>query len=58
VELFATRCGLPLSAAEAGLRAAEDRGLIERGPRRIRPSSKGRRFLNDLFELFLPAQVQ
>jgi oxygen-independent coproporphyrinogen-3 oxidase len=57
-ELFAARCGLPLSAAEAGLRAAEERGLIERDPLRIRPSGKGRRFLNDLLELFLPAQVE
>jgi len=58
VDLFAARCGLPLSAAEPGLRTAEGRGLIERGPRTIRPSAEGRRFLNDLLELFLPAQVQ
>jgi putative oxygen-independent coproporphyrinogen III oxidase len=54
-ELFAARCGLPVSAVEAGLRAAEEKGLIERDARRIRPTGRGRRFLNDLVELFLPA---
>ena len=57
-ELFAARCGLPLSAVEAGLRAAEEKGLIERDTRTIRPTGRGRRFLNDLLELFLPAHVQ
>jgi putative oxygen-independent coproporphyrinogen III oxidase len=54
--LFPARTGLPLMAAEAGLRAAQDKGLIERDARRIRPSAQGRRFLNDLLALFLPAQ--
>jgi putative oxygen-independent coproporphyrinogen III oxidase len=55
-ELFPARTGLPLIAAEAGLRAAQGKGLVERDARRIRPSAKGRRFLNDLLELFLPAK--
>lgn len=55
-ELFAARCGLPLSAVEGALRAAEEKCLIERDARTIRPTSRGRRFLNDLVELFLPAQ--
>jgi oxygen-independent coproporphyrinogen-3 oxidase len=55
-ELFAARCGLPLSAVEGALRAAEGEGLIERDARAIRPTGRGRRFLNDLVELFLPAQ--
>jgi oxygen-independent coproporphyrinogen-3 oxidase len=54
-ELFAARCGLPLSAVEPGLRTAEGKGLIERDLRIIRPTARGRRFLNDLLELFLPA---
>ena len=54
-ELFAARCGLPVTAVEAGLRAAEEKGLIERDARTIRPTGRGRRFLNDLVELFLPA---
>jgi putative oxygen-independent coproporphyrinogen III oxidase len=55
-ELFAARCGLPLLAAESGLRAAEAKGLIERGPQKIRPTAMGRRFLNDLVGLFLPQE--
>ena len=47
-ELFAARCGLLLSAVEAGLRGAEEKGLIERDTRTIRPTGRGRRFLNDL----------
>jgi putative oxygen-independent coproporphyrinogen III oxidase len=56
-ELFAARCGLLLSAVEAGLRAAGEKGLIERDTRTVRPTGRGRRFLNDLLELFLPAHV-
>jgi oxygen-independent coproporphyrinogen-3 oxidase len=55
-ELFVARCGLPLSAIEAGLRAAEGKGLIDRDAGTIRPTGRGRRFLNDLVELFLPAK--
>jgi oxygen-independent coproporphyrinogen-3 oxidase len=54
-ELFAARCGLPLSAVEPGLKLAEEKGLIGRDARMIRPTLRGRRFLNDLVELFLPA---
>ena len=52
--LFTDRTGLPLSAIESGFRSAEQRGLLERGPARIRPSVRGQRFLNDLQQLFLP----
>ena len=55
-ELFAARCGLPLLAAESGLRAAEVKGLIERSPQKIRPTAMGRRFLNDLVGLFRPQE--
>jgi putative oxygen-independent coproporphyrinogen III oxidase len=55
-ELFAARCGLPLALIEARLRAAEEKQLLERSAQRIRASARGRRFLNDLVELFLPAQ--
>ncbi|HVC11674.1 MAG TPA: radical SAM family heme chaperone HemW [Burkholderiales bacterium] len=54
VELFGARTGLPLSAAQAGLAAAERQGLIERAGFRIRPSERGRLFLNELLALFLP----
>ena len=56
VELFAARCGLPLSLIDARLLAAEERQLIERNARHIRPTQRGRAFLNDLVELFLPAK--
>jgi oxygen-independent coproporphyrinogen-3 oxidase len=54
--LFAERTGLPLSALEAGLREAEKQGLLERDWQRIRPSARGRLFLNELLELFLAAE--
>jgi putative oxygen-independent coproporphyrinogen III oxidase len=51
---FPERTGLQISAAEKPLREAEARGLIERDHERIRPSERGRRFLNDLLQIFLP----
>ena len=55
-ELFSTRTGLATAAIERTLRRAEEKGLLERDLKRIRPSERGRRFLNDLVSLFLPAQ--
>ena len=55
-ELFAARCGLPPSLLQPGLTAAEAKSLIERTPVHIRPTERGRRFLNDLVGLFLPPQ--
>jgi oxygen-independent coproporphyrinogen-3 oxidase len=54
VSMFAERTGLQVSAAEKPLREAEDRGLIARDHERIRPTALGRRFLNDLLQMFLP----
>ena len=56
VPLFAERTGLPITAAEKPLAQAEARGLILRDHERIRPTDLGRRFLNDLLQLFLPEQ--
>jgi putative oxygen-independent coproporphyrinogen III oxidase len=53
--LLAERTGLQLALAEKPLREAEARGLIVRDHERIAPSPLGRRFLNDLLQLFLPA---
>jgi len=53
VALFAERTGLPITAAEKPLAQAEARGLIERDHERIRPTELGRRFLNDLLQMFL-----
>jgi putative oxygen-independent coproporphyrinogen III oxidase len=54
VPLFAERTGLPLHVIEAQLASAEERKLLERDWRRIRPSERGRHFLNELLAAFLP----
>jgi oxygen-independent coproporphyrinogen-3 oxidase len=53
VDLFRARTGLPIAAVEPALGRAEEKGLLERDWRRIRPSERGRRFLNELVEMFL-----
>jgi oxygen-independent coproporphyrinogen-3 oxidase len=53
--MFPDRTGLPASAIQEPLERAEQRGLIEADPVRIRPTALGRRFLTDLQSLFLPA---
>jgi oxygen-independent coproporphyrinogen-3 oxidase len=53
VARFGERTGLPITAIEQPLAAAEAKGLIERDHVRIRASALGRRFLNDLLTLFL-----
>lgn len=52
--LFPERTGLPLSVARAGLARAETLGLIEWSATQVRPTTQGRRYLNDLMGLFLP----
>jgi oxygen-independent coproporphyrinogen-3 oxidase len=54
--LFGERTGLSLAAIEPQLRKAEASGLLERTHEWIRPTAHGRRFLNDLLELFLPGE--
>ena len=54
VALFAERTGLPLAAIEAPLARAEAAGLLARDAFTVRPTPRGRRFLNDLLGLFLP----
>jgi oxygen-independent coproporphyrinogen-3 oxidase len=51
--LFEERAGLPLTAILRELENAERRGLIERDHARIAPTPLGRRFLNDLLQIFL-----
>ena len=53
VALFAERTGLPLSAVEEPMRRAGEAGLLERDAFAIRPTPRGRRFLNDLLGLFM-----
>jgi oxygen-independent coproporphyrinogen-3 oxidase len=51
--LFTERTGLPLSILSSPLKEAEEKLLLERDWQRIRPTERGRRFLNDLLETFL-----
>jgi oxygen-independent coproporphyrinogen-3 oxidase len=53
--LITERTGLPITAINRQLEQAEAKGLIERDVKRIAPSAKGRLFLNELLELFLPS---
>jgi oxygen-independent coproporphyrinogen-3 oxidase len=55
--LFEERTGLPLTAVLRELEHAERRGLIERDHARIAPTPLGRRFLNDLLQVFLRQQA-
>jgi putative oxygen-independent coproporphyrinogen III oxidase len=58
VRLFVERAGVPLSRVLKPLAAAEQRGLITRDHQRIAPTLTGRRFLNELLQLFLPEPVE
>ncbi|MEY3200713.1 MAG: putative oxidoreductase [Pseudomonadota bacterium] len=51
--LFKARTGMPLSYIDAPLARAVERGLLEVSPERIRPTSRGRHFLNDLLQIFM-----
>ena len=51
--LFSERTGLDLSHALRALDGAQARGLIERTLTHTRPTERGRRFLNDLLQMFL-----
>lgn len=53
LELFRERTGLPLSTLEAGLARAEQRGLMTRDWRWMKPTDKGFDFLSDLQGYFL-----
>jgi len=51
--LFQERTSLPLLGIRRELEEAERRGLLSRDHQRIAPTVLGRRFLNDLLEIFL-----
>jgi len=53
VKLFEERTGLVLSDIAAGLQNAQDKGLIHWDKTHIIPTDLGRRFYNDLVEIFL-----
>ena len=52
--LFGERTGLPLETIRRELDQAQARGLLKVTPEKIAPTERGRRFLNDLLQLFLP----
>ena len=51
--LFQERTGLPLATVQAELAEAEGKGLIQRDWQRLRPTERGRLFLNELLALFV-----
>ena len=52
--LFEDRTGLPIISVQRELDDAERRGLIVRDQRKISPTLRGQRYLNNLLQLFLP----
>ncbi|MGH8763568.1 MAG: radical SAM family heme chaperone HemW [Nitrosospira sp.] len=53
-EMFMERTGLPVTSIQRQLDEAERRQLIVRDYQHIAPTLTGRRFLNDLLQIFLP----
>ena len=51
--LFGERTGMSITAIEKMLDAAEEKGLLYRDFKLIKPTELGQRFLNDLQEMFL-----
>ena len=54
--LFEERAGMPLTSVLAQLDSAEQRGFIVRDHEHVTPTALGRRFLNDLLQIFLPQE--
>jgi len=54
LELFTERTGLPVTAVTPELDRAEREGLVERTHAHVRPTARGRGFLNELMQRFLP----
>jgi putative oxygen-independent coproporphyrinogen III oxidase len=57
LDLFTVRTGLPVTALTAELDRAQKEGLVERDHAHVRPTDRGRRFLNELMQRFLPART-
>ena len=54
--LFSERTGLPLENLRPMLNKARERDLLDWDEHTIWPTELGRRFLNDLLELFIPEE--
>jgi len=55
--LFQEHTGLPIAVVKQQLDEAEQRGLLVHDHLRIKPTVLGRRFLNDLLQIFLPGNT-
>lgn len=53
VELFRLHTGLPIEVVETGLQQARERELVEFNSMHIKPTERGRRYLNDLLQIFM-----
>ena len=58
LELFTERTGLPVTTVTAELDRAEKEGLLERTHAHVRPTPRGRRFLNELMQRFIPQRAR
>ena len=54
IALLQERTGLPITGIQQQLNEAEQRGLIIRSHSHMAPTLTGKRFLNDLLQIFLP----
>jgi coproporphyrinogen III oxidase-like Fe-S oxidoreductase len=57
ISLFEERTGLSVTAIQRQLEKAESAGLLERDWKRIRPTERGQRFLNELLASFLGGET-
>lgn len=57
-EIFHAHTGLSITVIQQQLQEAEGRGLICWDCHRIKPTMLGRRFLNDLLQIFLPEKQE
>ncbi len=53
LDLFEERTGLPLRVVQPLLKQAEQRGLLALSANAAKPTEQGRRFLNELLQIFL-----
>jgi oxygen-independent coproporphyrinogen-3 oxidase len=56
--LFEERTGLAPAILEKALQQAEQAGLLERDWKRVRPTARGQRFLNELLAFFLADETR
>jgi len=54
IDDFSPRTGLQWQTVESRVQAAMDKGLLEMAGKRLKPSSLGWKFVNDLQQIFLP----